>query len=717
MEKLQGASQFAYLLLLLPLAASILAAFVTRSVPLLSALVSWGSTAACLGISGKILFERLHGSNPLSYEVFPWITTGPGATGLKALSMGILIDNLTATMLVMVCFIGLLIQIYSYSYMSTEVKHFPTQGASTVSRFFACLNLFLFSMLGLLLSASTVQIYVFWELVGLCSYLLIGFWYFKTSAAVASRKAFVVTKFADLGFLLGVLCLGAATSTFLFPDLLQRDLSQVSPVLLNLGLVLLFCGAIGKSAQFPLNIWLPDAMEGPTPVSALIHAATMVAAGVYLVARCAPLYAAAPYAAITVAWIGAITALVAASIALVQNDIKKILAYSTVSQLGFMITAIGAGATAAGVFHLITHAFFKALLFLGSGAVIMACHSNDIWRMGGVRKGLPATHFAFLMGCFALAGLPPWAGFWSKDEILGGLTHHSQHIPLLVILSFTAFLTAFYVGRLYLVAFPGAFRGHHAPASVGGEVPSADLPAPINPAKQVFGIQPFWSEQRAQEQLDLPPECLGALSEHAPHHDEHATPHEVSPMMYVPLLILSVFAICLGFAGMPGEGNHFAHFVFPQAEHHAANYALMAGSVVLAAGGLALAWAFYGSDPEKGELRLHRMLGPLLRFLQQKWYLDHFWAWALSHLVYFDSKLISRFDEQAVDGAVYGTGKATYRSGLLLRSEQTGQLQRYALMLATGFLVLIFALGAIEPQFTWSFWQPIRWMQEGTLKP
>ena len=549
--ELQGSAQLAPLLLGLPLLASLISAFFTRSVPFLSALVSWASTGGCLWISSRIFLERLDGNNPMSYAAYPWLSLSRGAsTGLNSLPMGILIDNLTATMLVMVCFIGLLIQIYSYSYISTEVHHFPTQGPTTVSRFFACLNLFLFAMLGLVLSVSTVQIYIFWELVGLCSYLLIGFWFFKTSAAVASRKAFVVTKFADLGFLLGVLCLGAAANTFLFPALLTKDLSGISPLLLNLGLVLLFCGAIGKSAQFPLHIWLPDAMEGPTPVSALIHAATMVAAGVYLVARTAPLFAQAPYAAAVVAWIGAITALVAATLALVQNDIKKILAYSTVSQLGFMVTALGAGATNAGTFHLITHAFFKALLFLGSGAVIVACHSNDIWRMGGLRKKLPATHLAFLCGSLSLAGFPLLSGFWSKDEILGGLIHEPV---MLGVLGFSAFLTAFYVGRLYFVAFHGdEYRGAREDMAYGGPIPPENLPAPLSPAKEAFEMQPFWSEERVERDgRTLPPECLGALSEHVPHHD--GPPHEVSPMMYVPLLILALFAVFLGFVGMPDQ--------------------------------------------------------------------------------------------------------------------------------------------------------------------
>lgn len=692
----------------MPFAAAVLCGFVTRPAPLLSALVSWASTLGCLGISAKIMAERWHGDNVPQQLVVPWISLGNGP-GLQQLPLGILVDNLTVAMLVMVCFIALLIQIYSYSYISTEVHHFPTQGPSTVSRFFACLNLFLFSMLGLVLSVSTVQIYIFWELVGLCSYLLIGFWFFKTSAAVASRKAFVVTKFADLGFLLGVLCLGASAQTFLFPELLGRQVGEFSPYLLDIGLILLFCGAIGKSAQFPLNIWLPDAMEGPTPVSALIHAATMVAAGVYLVARCAPLYEQAPLAAGVVAGIGAITALLAATMALVQNDVKKILAYSTLSQLGFMVTALGAGATVAGMFHLITHAFFKALLFLGSGALIIASHSNDIWRMGGLRRGLPFTHFAFLTGCLALAGIFPFAGFWSKDEILAGLVHHPV---LLVMLMFSAFLTAFYVGRLYWVAFPGHFRGHEEPLEWAGVVPSPDLPAPLNPAREAFGVQPFWSEERAAQEGTFPAECMGALSEHSHHEGE---PHEVSPMMYVPLLILSIFAIFLGFLGMPGEHNVFAHFVFPKAEHHPANVVLMLSSLAIAVGGLGLAHNFYATDPANGERRLRKLLGPFHTVLQQKYYLDHIWAWLLARILYLDSRLAGQFDEKVVDGAVYGTGKLTYKTGELLKKEQSGQLQRYALVIAIGLLMMVFALGLWEGEFVWSFLNPLRMIPRPSL--
>lgn len=699
--ELQGAALYAPWLLWLPLLAAVICAFLSRPVPLISALLSWLSTSSCLAVAVGIFQQRWNApDSPASSLLLPWIQVGSSSSGLSSLPVGIYIDNLTATMLVMVCFIGLLIQIYSYSYISIEVHHFGNQGPTSVSRFFACLNLFLFSMLGLVLAASTVQIYIFWELVGLCSYLLIGFWYFKSSAAAASKKAFVVTKFADLGFLLGVLGLAMLAGSFAYTDLLTLGEGQVNSGLLAVALALLFCGAIGKSAQFPLHIWLPDAMEGPTPVSALIHAATMVAAGVYLVARFSPLYVLAPEAATFVAWTGAVTALVAASIALVQNDIKKILAYSTVSQLGFMLTALGAGALTAGVFHLITHAFFKALLFLGSGAVIVACHSNDIWRMGGLSKKLPYTHFAFLMGSLALAGVFPWAGFWSKDEILAGLTSHPA---LLAVLAFTAFLTSFYVGRLYFVAFRGEFRGEHVPADVGGPVPSPTLPAPMEPSKDILHMQPFWTEQRVEDPHRYPPECLGALAEHIPHPEEghEHVPHEVPALMFVPLLILSLFAIGLGFVGVPGEHNLFGHFVKPAVAEpeHGLNLPLMFSSGIIALLGLGLAGWLYARDPIAGERRFQAGLGPLLKPLQQKWYMDHIWAWLLSHFLYWDARVISTLDEKGVDGVVYGLGRFTYASGDMLRREQTGQLQRYAMTLTLGLLMLLFAAGVVEVAF------------------
>ncbi len=570
--------------------------FLTRPSGRASAATAITAMLSSLGVSLSIFLERVQTALPPQELSIPWLSVDPSAPGLATLYLGIYVDNLAALMLAMVCFIALLIQIYSYSYITIEVGDYPAQSSASVS----------------------------------------------------------------------------------------------------------------------------------------IHAATMVAAGVYMVARMAPVFALpdAHQAAMVVAWTGAITALVAGSLALVQNDIKKILAYSTVSQLGFMLTALGAGATNAGVFHLITHAFFKALLFLGSGAVIVACHNNDIWKMGGLTKRLPATHWSFLFGSLALSGLPPFAGFWSKDEILGGLTHQPA---LLAILTLTAFLTAFYVGRLYCVAFLGEYRGNREDLTMGGPIPPAHLTPPISPAKTIFDMQPFWSEERAmQDKRHLPPECLGALSEGTGHglheeasptptSEESAThlegvdrgehyPHEVSPMMYVPLLILAVFAVLLGLVGMPGEHNLFAHFVFPTAKHEPVNYVLMVGSAVVALAGLLGAWSMFAARPEEGEARLHKLLGPMLPVLQQKYYMDHLWAKALAYFLYVDAKILSRFDEQAVDGVVYGVGDLTYQAGQLVRNEQNGQLQRYAITLVIGFFLLIFSMILFEPQFLWDHLAPFQRM-------
>ncbi|MBQ7567304.1 NADH-quinone oxidoreductase subunit L, partial [bacterium] len=455
---LTGIASYVWAVPLLPFIAFIIVSFITRCWGKVSAAVSITGLLGSLVVALGVLQQRLSAPQaPPMQASFPWIDLMPGQP-LGTIELGLLVDNLSAFMLAMVCFVGLCIQIYSFAYMSAEIPHFPTQGSASMSRFFGWLSLFMFSMLGLVLANNLLQTYIFWELVGLCSYLLIGFWYFKTSAAHASKKAFIVTRFGDLGLLMGILLLGISLRHFDFVTItntLSTGSSHIDVAMLTVAGLLIFCGAVGKSAQFPLHIWLPDAMEGPTPVSALIHAATMVAAGIYLVARIFPVFhpAGVPTsAALAVAFIGAITALLAASIATVQNDIKKVLAYSTISQLGFMMTALGIGAYTAGTFHLFTHAFFKALLFLGSGAVIVACHSNDMWHMGGLRKLLPCTWFAFLMGCLALAGIPPFAGFWSKDEILTCVSQHCDTpagLALYIMLSLATFLTAFYVTRLY----------------------------------------------------------------------------------------------------------------------------------------------------------------------------------------------------------------------------------------------------------------------------
>ena len=373
------------------------------------------------------------------------------SVGALSFDLGITVDYLAAIMLIVVCTVSLLVQIYSIGYMKDERGY---------GRYFAYMSLFSGSMLGLVISNNLAQTYIFWELVGICSYLLIGFWYRKPAAAAAAKKAFVVTRFGDLGFLAGILVISALPgSSFNFSTLAGYVSGHhIAAGTLTLISLLIFSGAVGKSAQFPLHIWLPDAMEGPTPVSALIHAATMVAAGVYLVARCYFLFT--PTSLLVVAIIGAITLFFAATMGVAENDIKRVLAYSTISQLGYMMLALGVGGYVAGVFHLITHAFFKALLFLAAGSVIHAVHTNDMWQMGGLYKRMRITALTCLAGSLALAGVFPFSGFWSKDEILVAAwsSRLPGHMVFFAVAVVAAFLTAFYVFRLWFLTFGGAPR-------------------------------------------------------------------------------------------------------------------------------------------------------------------------------------------------------------------------------------------------------------------
>ena len=383
-----------------------------------------------------------------SINSYPWIEVGN-----FQLNIGYQLDQLATGMMIVVTGIGMLVHIFSLGYMKTD---------ESKARYFGCLSLFMFSMTGIVLASNFVMMFIFWELVGLSSYLLIGHWYHKDSAADAAKKAFLTNRIGDFGFMIGILMLWGITGTVVFSEMDGATFGNVTSCVAGTAVLLIFCGAIGKSAQLPLHVWLPDAMEGPTPVSALIHAATMVAAGVYMMAR---LYLSVGTSVIpewsgqTIAWIGGITSLVAALMATQQNDIKKILAYSTLSQLGYMIMAIGLIKPEVGMFHLFTHAWFKALLFLGSGAVIYACHhEQDIWRMGGLLKKMPITALTFLIGTLALTAVPFTAGFYSKEEIL----YAAKGTPLFYLAAFVALLTTFYMFRLFIVAFLGKPREHGA---------------------------------------------------------------------------------------------------------------------------------------------------------------------------------------------------------------------------------------------------------------
>ncbi len=434
-----------WIILFAPLVAALLITLFTRRWPGLSAGLSIGAILIGFILSLQV-FLALGSGQVLSPAPLQWLIVGN-----VRIEMGAVVDRLSALMLLVVTGVGAAIQIYSVGYM---------KGDAGLSRYFACMSLFAFSMLGIVLASNFIQMFVFWELVGLSSYLLIGYWFERPSAAEAGKKAFLVNRVGDFGFMIGILMLFSLAGTFDFAQLQSRlpGLGISSGALALVGL-LIFCGAVGKSAQFPLHVWLPDAMEGPTPVSALIHAATMVAAGVYMLCRVAWLLA--PQALEVIALIGGITALMAAAIAVTQSDIKRVLAYSTLSQLGYMVMAVGLGGSLQAMFHLTTHAFFKALLFLAAGSVIIALHhEQDIWKMGGLKQKMPLTFWTFLVGTLALAGVWPLSGFYSKDEILLLALEHNRGLFLLG--AFTALLTAFYMGRVFGVVFLGRPREAHA---------------------------------------------------------------------------------------------------------------------------------------------------------------------------------------------------------------------------------------------------------------
>src|SRR5213595_1860977 len=436
-----------WLVLLVPLAGAVLIALVTRRAAGLSAFISVVAVSISF-ICSCVVFAKPE----IRVAEIPWIDFGE----LLRVPIGFTLDSLSKTMLVLVSGVGALIHIYSLGYMRDD----PGK-----SRYFASLSLFMFSMLGIVLANNFVMMFIFWELVSLCSYLLIGDWFERDSAADAAKKAFITNRIGDSGFMLGSLMMLGATGSVVFDDIIPQLWRVTSnPTFLAICVLLIFCGAVGKSAQFPLHVWLPDAMEGPTPISALIHAATMVAAGVYMLVRVGFLVQASPDALCVIAWIGTVTAVMAALIATQQDDIKRILAYSTLSQLGYMIMAVGLASGEAAMFHLFTHAFFKALLFLGAGSVLVALHhEQDIWKMGGQGRNLFLTFVTFGIGMLALIGCPPFAGFFSKDAILA--LAYARNVPIFVFALFTAALTAFYMARLFIVVFLGKPRSANAKSS------------------------------------------------------------------------------------------------------------------------------------------------------------------------------------------------------------------------------------------------------------
>ncbi|MCC7138580.1 MAG: NADH-quinone oxidoreductase subunit L [Planctomycetes bacterium] len=656
----------AWVILFAPLAVAVIVACVPaiRRRGALAAALSIGAIGlgAALALA-TYFFPALSGHAEVREKVVSWVHVPLGAGSALEIGFGTRIDALSTVMMLVVTVVGFAIHVYSLGYM---------HGDPSMGRFFGKLSLFVFSMLGIVVSPNFIQTFVFWELVGVSSYLLIGYYWQKDSAGQAAKKAFMTNRVGDFGFLLGILVVWKASGTFDF-EALRAHLATGSgydAALLGgtfaLGAALVFCGAMGKSAQFPLHVWLPDAMEGPTPVSALMHAATMVAAGVYMITRCFFLFEGTTWAPTLVAWLGGITAFMAATIAVTQRDIKKILAYSTLSQLGYMTLALGAGAYTGAMFHLTTHAFFKALLFLGAGSVIHACHTQDIFEMGGLRKVMPSTWRTFLLGTLALCGIFPFAGFWSKDEILGSVLH-AEHLPGHLFLyglgTLVAGLTSFYMGRALFVTFLGTHRGpKHADDHGHG----------------------------------------GGHGGHDDHGHAHG-PHESPKVMTLPLWFLAVFAVVIGFVGVPGNvggafglSNRFEHFLHAWTAGHeegAFHVSVALVSSVVAVLGLVLAWRVYGTERTRAEDPLPERLGSLHRIWRNLYYVDAFYVFLVKKVQQGVAWVCWLFERRVlIGGVVNGLSQGARLLGDRVRRTQGGRLSSYVTWVLLGSVAVALAV-------------------------
>lgn len=675
--------QFAWLIPVLPLGGAFLVGLglisynkQTNALRQINAAFIVSLMGAAMVLSFSILWSQIQGHDPY-LMTFEW-----ASAGAFHLTMGYTIDHLTSLMLVVVTTVAFLVMIYTDGYMAHDPGYV---------RFYAYLSLFSFSMLGLILSPNLVQIYIFWELVGMCSYLLVGFWYDRKPAANACQKAFVTNRVGDFGLLLGILGLYWATNSFEFDIMGERlqslvSTGELSGVVVAIFAILVFLGPMAKSAQFPLHVWLPEAMEGPTPISALIHAATMVAAGVFLVARMFPVFSNIPAAMQFIAWTGAITAFMGATIAVTQNDIKKGLAYSTISQLGYMVMAMGIGAYSAGLFHLMTHAYFKAMLFLGSGSVIHGMEAvvghnpalaQDMRLMGGLRKYMPYTGITFLIGCLAICGIPPFAGFWSKDEILSLAFEANPALWLVGWL--TAGLTAFYMFRMYFSTFEGDFRGN------------------INALReQIDGKSPALNFGPGA--MD-PRELTMVAEQEAAHHDDHHhadEPHESPITMTLPLMVLALPSIAIGLLGMPFN-NRFEAFIYAPGEANAAleaaaefewsEFLLMAGnSVGIALIGITLASLMYRTrqlDPAA----IANRFPTLYEFSLNKWFIDDLYERTIIKGCRRIARLVLEVDFKVVDGIVNFAGFLAVLTGEGLKYLESGRLQFYL------FIIFMAVLG------------------------
>ncbi|RAM48977.1 MAG: NADH-quinone oxidoreductase subunit L [Hapalosiphonaceae cyanobacterium JJU2] len=691
--------QYAWLIPVLPLLGAMLVGLglislnqVTNRLRQLNAALIISLMGAAMGLSFAILWSQLQGHAPYTHTL-EW-----AAAGNFHLSMGYTIDHLTALMLVIVTTVAFLVMVYTDGYMAHDPGYV---------RFYAYLSLFGSSMLGLVVSPNLVQIYIFWELVGMCSYLLVGFWYDRKSAADAAQKAFVTNRVGDFGLLLGILGLFWATGSFDFQIMGDRltelvHTGSLSNILAALFAILVFLGPVAKSAQFPLHVWLPDAMEGPTPISALIHAATMVAAGVFLIARMYPVFEHVPAAMDTIAYTGAFTAFLGASIAITQNDIKKGLAYSTISQLGYMVMAMGVGAYSAGLFHLMTHAYFKAMLFLGSGSVIHGMEAvvghdpnlaQDMRLMGGLRKYMPITAITFFIGCVAISGIPPFAGFWSKDEILGAA--FASNPVLWGVGWLTAGITAFYMFRMYFTTFEGQFRGNKTQLW-------EKLKSPIG-----MGIVTGFERTPA-----FGPGAMtkGELEAQAAHHDDHGHghghseyPHESPWTMTLPLVVLAVPSILIGLVGTP-FGNYFEEFIYSPnetleevvakaAEVDLHEFYIMAGaSVAISLIGITIASLMY-SWGKINPVAITAKIKPLYNLSLNKWYFDDIYHQVFVLGLRRLARQVMEVDFRVVDGAVNLTGFFTLVSGEGLKYLENGRAQFYALIVFAAVLGLVIVFG------------------------
>ncbi len=590
-------------------------------------LVSW--------LLSLLVFFDVANGHQTSFPLYTWLTSG-----MLDIHIGFSIDRLTAVMLLLVTTVSSLVHIYTIGYM---------RGDPGYARFFSYIALFTFSMLMLVMADNLLQLFVFWEAVGLCSYLLIGHWYDRPTACAAATKAFIVNRVGDFGFMLGLLLVWYSFGSFDYQEIFPRAHESAGDVMNVLGpfggtwdisvltliCILLFTGAVGKSAQVPLHVWLPDAMEGPTPISALIHAATMVTAGVFMVARLAPLYNLSPTAMTVVAITGGVTMVVGATIALTQTDIKRVVAYSTVSQLGYMIMACGLGAYASGMYHLLTHGAFKALLFLGCGSVIIALHhEQDMQRMGGLKDKLPVTYWTFVVGSLALAGFPLTSGFFSKDDLLISAWSAGPLGQCLTVLGLvTALMTAFYSFRLVFVTFWG--------------------PSHVDP-----------------------------------HHAGHI--HESPKTMTLPLIILAILSIVTGYLGIPDFlGPMFDTHAGGAAHEGGADVGIMVAATAMGLIGIASAYYVYVLNPTLPD-RFARQWQSLYRASLNKWYVDEAYDRAIVRPTFYAAtELWKRVDVNVVDGAVNGVARAIAWGGWFLRLMQSGQAQHYALGMALGAVVLV----------------------------